>query len=209
MSMETAVAALTGIGLAAACGFRVFVPLFLVSLSLNSGVEMPLGMDTAMKSLIGDDMAWLGNPLVTTGLGIATLVEIGGFYVPWLDNLLDALATPSAIAAGTFLSGAFMPEVLGDGGLKWAAALIAGGGSSGLVQAGTVLTRGASSASTGGLGNPLVATLELISSVLTTVFAVLIPVVVIALLVGAVFMIRKMLRRREDATEPAGPGTAS
>ncbi len=205
--METAVAALTGIGLAAACGFRVFVPLFLVSLSLNSGVDMPLGLDTAIRSLIGDDMAWLGNPLVTTGLGVATLAEIGGFYVPWLDNLLDALATPSAIAAGTFLSGAFMPEALGDGGLKWAAALIAGGGSSGLVQAGTVLTRGASSATTGGLGNPLVATVELVSSVLTTIFAVLMPIIIVALLVGAVIMVRKMLGRRDDPAEPADTGT--
>jgi hypothetical protein len=204
--METIVAALTGIGLAAACGFRVFVPMFLVSLSVNSGVEMPLGLDTAMNTLLGDDMAWLGNPLVTTGLGVATLVEVGGFYVPWLDNLLDALATPSAIAAGTFLSGAFMPEMLGDGGVKWAAALIAGGGSSGLVQAGTVLTRGASTATTGGLGNPLVATIELIGSVLTTIFAVLLPIVIIALLIGAVFMIRKMLHRREDPDEP--PATA-
>lgn len=206
MLMETAVAILTGIGLAAACGFRVFVPLFLVSLSLNSGVEMPLGLNTVMASLIGDDMAWLGTPLVTTGLGVATLVEVGGYYVPWLDNLLDTLATPLAIAAGTFLSGAFMPEMLGDGGLKWSAALIAGGGPSGLVQAGTVLTRGASSASTGGLGNPLVATVELIGSVLTTIFAVLLPVVIVALLVGAVFMIRKMLRQREDPAEPVDTG---
>ncbi|MEM1413132.1 MAG: DUF4126 domain-containing protein [Pseudomonadota bacterium] len=200
--MEAFVAILTGVGLAAACGFRVFVPLFLVSLSLNTGVEMPFGLDTALRTLLNEEMQWLGDPLVTTGLGVATLVEVGGFYVPWVDNLLDALATPAAGAAGTFISGAFMPELLGDGYTKWAAALIAGGGASGLVQVSTVLARGASSASTGGLGNPLVATFELFSAVVTTILAVLIPLLVIALLIAVIFMLRKLFRDRDDDEKP-------
>ena len=196
--MEALIAILTGIGLAAACGFRVFVPLFLVSLSLNTGIEMPLGLDMALGALLGEDMQWLGNPLVTTGLGAATLVEVGGFYVPWLDNVLDLIATPAALAAGTFMSGAFMPELMGDGALKWSAALIAGGGASGLVQASTVLTRGASTAGTGGLGNPLIATLELISSIITTVLAVFIPLLIIALRVTAIVLVRRLLKRRNE-----------
>ena len=138
------------------------------------------------------------TPLVTTALGVATAVEVGGFYIPWLDNLLDTIATPAAIAAGTFLSGALMPEMMGDGALKWAAALIAGGGTSGLVQGATVLTRGASSATTGGLGNPLVATLELGTSIITTVLAVLIPLLVILIVVLVVFLACRMRRRRDD-----------
>ncbi len=200
--MDIFVALLTGVGLAAACGFRVFVPLFLVSLSMNAGVEMPWGLDSAVQTLVGDDMPWLGQPMVTLGLGVATLVEIGGFYVPWVDNLLDTLATPAALAAGTFISGAFMPEVLGDGATKWAAAVIAGGGSSGLVQATTVLARGTSSATTGGIGNPVVATLELLASVLTTVFAVLIPILVIGLLVVVALFARRLFRRRPPESTP-------
>lgn len=202
--MDGLVAVITGVGLAASCGFRVFVPLFLVSLSMNTGVEMPMGLGTAMQSLMGEDMAWLGQPLVTTGFGIAMLVEIGGFYVPWLDNVLDTLATPAALAAGTFLSGAVMPELLGDGAMKWTAALIAGGGTSGLVQATTVLTRGTSSATTAGLGNPLVATLELIGSVVTTFLAVLIPLLVIALLVLITWFARRLFTDRDKSPEAFG-----
>ncbi len=200
--MDIFIALLTGIGLAAACGFRVFVPLFLVSLCLNSGVEMPFGLDTVLQALVGDDMAWLGQPMVTVGLGVAMVVEIGGFYVPWVDNLLDTIASPAAIVAGTMLSGALMPEVFGDGAMKWAAAIIAGGGSSGLVQATTVLARGTSSATTGGFGNPLVATLELFASVLTTVFAVLIPILVIGLLVAVVLFGLKLFGRRNPDPSP-------
>jgi len=204
--MEATIAVLTGIGLAAACGFRVFVPLFLVSLSLNAGVDMPLGLDQALHVLLEDNLEWLGHPLVTTGLGIATLFEVGGFYVPWIDNALDVLATPAALAAGTFMSGAFMPELMGEGAVKWAAALIAGGGASGLVQAGTVLTRGASSAGTGGLGNPLVATIELVGAILTTVLAVLIPLLVIVLLIAALLLVTRLWSRRDGGGDGPGEG---
>ena len=196
--IEPAIAVLTGIGLAAACGFRVFVPLFLVSLSLNAGVEMPFGLDTVLQSQLGSELSWLGDPMVTTGLGVATLVEVGAFYIPWVDNLLDTIASPAAVAAGTFLSGAFMPELLGDGPLKWAVALIAGGGTSGVVQAATLLTRGTSTATTGGLGNPLVSTLELFGSVLTTVFSVLIPIVVIGVIFLMVVLIVRARKRRGE-----------
>jgi hypothetical protein len=192
--MDVLIAILTGIGLAAACGFRVFVPLFLVSLSMNAGIDMPLGLDSTVQALMGEDMAWMGQPLVTTGLGVATLVEVGGFYIPWVDNLLDVVAAPLAVAAGTFMSGALMPELFGDGAMKWAMALMAGGGSSGVVQLGTALARGTSSATTAGLANPLVATFELVSSVLTTLFAVLIPLLVIAVLTGVAFFLWKVFR---------------
>lgn len=190
--MDFLIAILTGVGLAAACGFRVFVPLFLVSLAMNTGVDMPLGLDSTMQSLMGEDMQWLGQPLVTTGLGVATLVEVGGFYIPWVDNLLDVVAAPLAVGAGTFMSAALMPELLGDGPMKWATALIAGGGASGTVQLTTALARGASTATTAGLANPLVATVELISSVLTTLFAVLIPLLVIAVLMAVAYFLWKI-----------------
>ena len=192
--MDVLIAILTGVGLAAACGFRVFVPLFLVSLSMNAGVDMPLGLDSTVQTLMGEDMAWLGQPLVTTGLGVATLVEVGGFYIPWVDNLLDVLAAPLAVGAGTFMSAALMPELFGDGAMKWAIALMAGGGSSGVVQFGTALARGTSTATTAGLANPLVATFELISSILTTLFAVLIPLLVIAVLAGVAYFLWSVFR---------------
>ena len=203
--MDVLIAILTGVGLAAACGFRVFVPLFLVSLSMNAGVDMPLGLDNTVQSLMGEDMAWMGRPLVTTALGVATVVEVGGFYIPWVDNLLDVLAAPLAVGAGTFLSGALMPEMFGDGAMKWALALMAGGGSSGVVQFGTALARGTSTATTAGLANPLVATFELISSILTTLFAVLIPLLVIAVLAGVAFFLWKVFRDDPEAGDGEDP----
>ena len=203
--MDVLIAILTGVGLAAACGFRVFVPLFLVSLSMNAGVDMPLGLDSTVQTLMGEDMAWLGQPLVTTGLGVATLVEVGGFYIPWVDNLLDVLAAPLAVGAGTFMSAALMPELFGDGAMKWAIALMAGGGSSGVVQFGTALARGTSTATTAGLANPLVATFELISSILTTLFAVLIPLLVIAVLIGVVFFLRKVFKDDSEEDNESSP----
>ena len=103
------------------------------------------------------------------------------------------------------MSGALMPEMFGDGAMKWAMALMAGGGSSGVVQFGTALARGTSTATTAGLANPLVATIELISSILTTLFAVLIPLLVIAVMVGAVLFLVKVFRDDSGKNDHSSP----
>ena len=198
--MNDMMAIFAGVGLAAACGFRVFVPLFIASLAANTGADAFGGVN--FKEMLGGGYEWLGSTPVTVALGVATLLEVGSYYIPWLDNALDSIATPAAAVAGTFISGATMPEFMGDGSFKWIAATIAGGGTAGVVQGASVITRGASSASTGGVGNPGVSTAELGGSVFTAGLAVLVPVVaaifVVILLYFVIRTVVRYFRRRSE-----------
>ena len=204
--MNEMMAIFAGVGLAAACGFRVFVPLFVASLSANTGVD--LFGDTDFSLMVGEEFDWLGSTPVTIALGVATMLEVGSYYVPWLDNMLDSIASPAAVVAGTFISGALMPEFFGNDAFKWILSTIAGGGTAGLVQGASVITRGASSATTGGVGNPAVSTAELGGSVVTASLAVVVPVVaaiLVLILLGfglrtlIRFFKRRAARKKEEA----------
>ncbi len=197
--MNELLALFVGIGLAAACGFRVFVPLFIASLAASGNVE--LFKDADLVAMLGPEYDWLGSNPVTLALGIATIIEIGSYYIPWLDNALDSVATPAAIIAGTFITGAVVPEMMGDGFFKWLVAVIAGGGSAGLVQGASVILRGTSTATTAGLSNPAVSTAELGGSILTSVLAILLPIVamisVLALISFVVYIIVRFFKKRK------------
>lgn len=205
--MDEFVAIAAGLGLAAACGFRVFLPLLGVSLIAYGAGE------AGQSLLLSSGYGWLGHPGVLVALSVATVVEIGGYYIPWLDNVLDTLTTPSAVVAGAFLSGAFMPESADSEGLRQVMLLVAGGGAAGAVQGASVVARAISSATTGGLANPVLATGELGGSVVLTVIALMIPIVaaavVVVLLIVAIRMLIKRpvtLRRASDATPPVSSG---
>ena len=137
-----------GVGLAAATGFRVFLPMLIVSGAAYTG-HLPLA----------ESFGWLGTPAALTMLGVAALVEILAYYVPGVDNLLDSLATPAALVAGTVVSAAVMTDV--PPMVKWTAAVIAGGGVAGLTQGATAMLRAKSTVLTGGIGNWVIATAEL------------------------------------------------
>lgn len=191
--MNELMAIFAGVGLSAACGFRVFVPLFAASLAANMGIDVSGNAEFAQ--LLGENFQWLGSTPVTLALGAATLLEVGSYYVPWIDNLLDTIATPAALVAGTFITGAMMPEFMGDGSFKWIASTIAGGGTAGLVQGASVITRGTSTATTGGLGNPVVSTAELGGAVATASLAVFVPIIAgVLVLVLLYFVVRKIFR---------------
>ncbi|MEN8661466.1 MAG: DUF4126 domain-containing protein [Lentimonas sp.] len=217
--MNEIMAIFAGVGLAAACGFRVFVPLFIASLAVNTGYETELLMDFNMQDLLGEHH-WLGSDIATIALGIATVVEIGSYYIPWLDNALDSIATPAAVIAGTFISGEMLPDFIGDGSFKWAAATIMGGGTAGLVQGASVITRGTSTATTGGIGNPVISTAELGGSILTAGLAILIPILAgVLVFILLYYVIRTFFRffKRRSANkaqaaasqEPAPPSEAT
>ncbi|MEM1026448.1 MAG: DUF4126 domain-containing protein [Planctomycetota bacterium] len=177
-----------GVGLAAACGFRVFVPFFLVGVASRAGYVPP-----GLESLAGLD--WLGSDVSLIVLGVATVAEVLAFYVPWFDNLMDTIATPLAGVAGTVM----MMGVL-DGApdaIQWGLGLLVGGGTSLGVQATTALTRGASTVATAGLGNPVVATVENAGSSLLAVLAVVIgPIVIVAVIALLFWFVRKLARWR-------------
>ena len=188
--MDALVGVLAGLALSAAVGFRVFVPLLL------AGSAARLGLLELTR-----DMAWLGSDAALVALATATVLEVSAYYVPWLDNLLDMVATPTAVVAGVIAWAAVTPEL--SPLLRWTLAVVAGGGAAGLVQSGTTLLRLHSSAFTAGLGNPVVATGELAGSVSLSVLAVVAPVLgamlVVLMLVGLGGFYRRATSRRNAA----------
>lgn len=189
--METILGLCLGIGLSAACGFRVFVPLLVMSIAAIMGIFEPI-----------KGFEWLAMPSVCIALGFATLCEIGAYYIPWVDNLLDTIATPAAMVAGTLTTMAVSSGEMSQFA-SWAAAIIVGGGTAGAVQLGTVAARGVSTATTGGVANPVVSTGEWVSALVISVLSFFIPVlVVIVLLIGVVWAVRwfkKKKQRQADA----------
>jgi hypothetical protein len=173
MTMETAISLLVGIGLAAACGFRVFVPLLIVCLASHTG-----------HLSLSEGFQWMGTNAALIAFGVATVLEVAGYYVPWVDNVLDGLAGPAAVVAGTLVTASLVTDM--SPFLKWTLAAIAGGGMAGLVHGTTSLARGASTLSTGGLANPLLATAELGGAVVTSLMAILVPALVLFLVVGLI-----------------------
>lgn len=138
-----------GIGLAASAGFRVFVPLFLLSLATHFGADV-LNLNA--------NWTWLGSWPTLITLGVATVVEILAYYIPLVDNFLDSLSVPLAAVAGTLLMGATLMD-MGEVA-TWALAIIAGGGTAAAVSGTTATTRAVSTGTTGGTGNFLVNTGE-------------------------------------------------
>jgi hypothetical protein len=168
--MEPFLSFLVGVGLSAACGFRVFVPLLVVSIASYSGhLHLASGFE------------WMGSAAALIAFATATALEIAGYYIPWVDNLLDTIASPAAVMAGTLITASMVADM--SPFLKWTLAAIAGGGIAGLVQGTTVLTRGLSTSGTGGLANPILATAELGASLITSFLSLVVPVLV-ALAIG-------------------------
>jgi hypothetical protein len=188
--MDALIGVFAGLALSAAVGFRVFVPLLFTGMAARLGyLELT------------HDMAWLGSDAALVALATATVLEISAYYVPWLDNLLDTVATPTAVVAGVIAWAALTPEI--SPLLRWTVAVVAGGGVAGLVQSSTTLLRLHSSTFTAGLGNPVVATGELAGAVSLSVLAVLAPVLaamlVVLVLVGLGGFYRRATRRRNAA----------
>ncbi|GAB3336764.1 DUF4126 domain-containing protein [Larkinella ripae] len=184
--MEWIISLCLGIALSACCGFRIFVPMLVACLALKMGwVSVTPGFE------------WMSSWTALFVLATATIVEIGAYYIPWLDNAFDTIATPVAFVAGTILTTSFVDVDLPM--LKWGLGLIAGGGTASLIQAGTTLMRIGSTATTGGLGNPVVASAENIASFGLSLLAVLLPLIaafLVLLIIG--FFIRLMVTRKRQ-----------
>ena len=191
--IETAVSIALGIGLAAAVGFRVFLPLLVASIAAWSG---HLHLDA--------NFAWLGSLTAMTMLAVAAVVEVLAYYVPAVDNLLDSITTPLALIAGTVVSAAVITDL--PPLIKWSTAIIAGGGVAAITQGVTTLVRAKSTAFTAGLGNPVVSTIEMIAAVVIALLALIAPLVAIALVAAfcwfAMRLVRRFLRNGEAAKQP-------
>jgi hypothetical protein len=180
----TLLSILAALGLAAACGFRVFVPLLVLSLAHRAGL---LGLS--------EGFAWIGSTPALIAFGAATALEVGAYYVPVVDNFLDTIATPAAILAGIVVSAAVMTDV--DPWLKWTLATIAGGSLAAAVQIPMVAARGVSTGTTAGLANPVVSTGEFMAASVFSGLAVFWPLLLPLAAVGAAVFFYRRLRRRE------------
>jgi len=166
ISPETIFSILVGIGLAASVGFRIFVPLFALSLASYFNI-IPLN----------ENWQWVSSSSALIILGVATIVEVIAYFIPFLDNLLDTIAVPLAAIAGTAVMVATVSEL--DPTFTWALAIIAGGGTAAAIKGSTSTTRLASTTTTAGIGNPVISTVETGTSIVMSFLAIFIPVIAI------------------------------
>ena len=182
-----------GIGLAAATGFRIFIPLLIAGLAARFGV-LPLG----------DSFQWLQSTPALLTLGTAAVFETLAYYIPGVDHALDVLAGPATLGAGMVASAAVMTDI--PPAVMWPVAVIAGGGAAGLTKGSTALLRAKSGVATGGLANPVVSTVETVGATGISILAIAVPVLcfvaVLALLWWAARKAGRVLFGRRNPPQP-------
>ena len=196
--LDLALAVAMGVGLAAAVGFRVFLPMLVLSIGAYTG-----------HLTLSSGLAWLGTPAALVMLSVAAVIEILAYYIPGVDNALDLIAAPAALIAGTVVSAAVMTDV--PPMVRWTTAVIAGGGAAGAVHSLTSLLRAKSTVMTVGLGNHAIATGELAGALIVSLLALAAPLAAVAL-AGlfcwfAVRLLRRLLRKERPADSSSGGGS--
>jgi hypothetical protein len=174
MLLESLLSIALGIGLAAAAGFRVFVPLLVAGIAARTGV-LPLT----------DGFQWLASTAALLTLGTAAVFEVLAYYIPGVDHVLDVLAGPAAIGAGIVASASVMADI--PQAVMWPVAIIAGGGVAGLTKGSTALLRAKSGVMTAGLANPIVATVETVGATGIAILAIAVPLLCFAAIVGLLY----------------------
>lgn len=185
MNLETILSICLGIGLASASGFRVFLPVFALSLASYFNV-IPMN----------ESWAWIGGLPALISFGVVMIFEIFGYYIPFIDNLLDTIATPLAAIAGFVIMASTMVDISPT--MTTILAIIAGSGSATAFQGLTTTTRLASSVKTAGLGNPIVSTAETGTAITLSSLAIFLPIVAVILVViifGVIYWIYKKLKK--------------
>jgi hypothetical protein len=192
--MDMLLGALIGIGLAASCGLRVFTPLLVMGIASNTG-----------HFDLGEGFNWIGSPAALVAFGVATVLEIGSRNIPYIDHLLDLIAAPSAVIAGTLVAAASVHDM--SPFLTWSFGLIAGGGTAAVVNSGTALTRVVSTSTTGGGGNPALSAAESGGSIILSILSIVLPLLVFLILTGLAWItikrVRQWRRHRADRSASA------
>lgn len=190
---ETLLDLMLGISLSAASGFRVFVPLLVMSAAAVLGhFDLPT------------DFNWIETNQALAVFAVASLVEVVGYYIPYLDHILDIVATPAAILAGTLITASVTPDM--NPLLQWTLAIVAGGGTAGLTKGASNIIRAISLAISAGLTNPIVATIELVLAVTIAVLAITVPVITgILVVVGLLIAVQRL--RKFFAKQPVSPSS--
>lgn len=171
-----------GIGLAASVGFRIFLPLFALSLASYFNVWE-----------LNESWQWVGSLAAIITFGVATIMEVFAYFIPWVDNLLDSFAVPLAAIAGTAVMVSTVADL--DPVVTWALAIIAGGGTATAIKGAGAASRLTSSATTGGLGNPIVSTVETGTAAVVTVASIFAPILAAVLVIVILFIIFSIYRK--------------
>jgi hypothetical protein len=187
-SFELLLGVALGIGLAAATGFRVFIPLLVAGLAARAG-WLPLI----------DSFAWLQSTPALIALGSAAVLETLAFYIPGVDHLLDVIAGPLAVVAGIIASASVMVDLPPE--FRWPIAVIAGGGIAGLTKATTAVIRAKSAVVTGGLANPVVSTVETAGAATVSILAIVAPLLCFAGAIAIVVWAVRRLRRSRPSRD--------
>jgi len=175
-----------GLGLSAACGYRVFVPLLGMSIAASQGYLS-----------LSEGMQWIGTEEARIAFAAATAAEIAAYYIPVVDNMLDAIAAPAAVTAGTIVMASFFTDM--SPLLRWSLAIIAGGGTAAIFQGSTTLIRGTSTAVTAGMGNFAFTSVETGISIVLTVLALLVPLITVAAVLTMMIIVLKIIIRKLTA----------
>jgi hypothetical protein len=178
--MDTLLSICIGVGLSAACGFRIFTPLLIMSIASLSG-----------HLTLAPGFEWIGTYEALGAFAVASFLEIAAYYIPWVDNMLDSVAVPAATVAGTVVMASSVSEM--SPLLQWALAVIVGGGVAGTIQGFTTITRVASTATTGGWGNFVVSTAEAGGSILLSILAIFLPVITALAVLGVLYFVLKKI----------------
>ncbi|WP_445384693.1 DUF4126 domain-containing protein [Robiginitalea sp. IMCC44478] len=186
MSGDTILSIFLGIGLAASVGFRVFLPLLVLSLAAYTG-----------RWELNEHWEWIGSLTALITFGVASLVELLAYFIPWLDNLLDTISVPLTALAGTAVVASTVAGL--DPVVSWSLAIIAGGGTATAIKGAAAGSRLASTATTGGLANPALAAVETSVATTLSIVSVLAPVLaafLVTLVLALIFRIYRKLRPR-------------
>ncbi len=191
--MEALLSICLGIGLAASCGFRIFIPFLVMSVASR-----------ADHLALGSGFDWIASDAALATFAVAAVLEIGAYFIPWLDNALDTISTPVAVVAGTVAAAAAIQDT--SPLLAWTLAAIGGGGAAGIISTGMTLLRGASSLLTAGFGNPVISAAEAGTAVSLAGIAVTLPMLGVALVATLMLVVAvRRGRRLAEARQPVRP----
>ena len=181
--METLSAIALGIGLSASTGFRVFIPLLVAGLASHFGILT-----------LGENFVWMGSVPALICFGVAAVVEVLAYYIPFVDNLIDSIATPLAVGAGTLLMTSLFPAE--NEWMKWVLGFVVGGGAAATIQSGSALARLLSTKFTAATGNPVVSTSEGIAATGFSLLSLVAPILVAVLLIIFIVVILRLIYRK-------------
>lgn len=187
MTFDTILSIFLGIGLAASAGFRIFLPLFALSLAAYFDVWQ-----------LNENWEWVGSMAAIITFGVATMVEVLAYFIPWLDNLLDSFAIPMAALAGTAVMVSTVSNL--DPVITWTLAIIAGGGTATAIKGASATGRLASTATTGGTANPVIGLVETGTAAVVTTASIFAPILAAFLVLIILIIIYRLYRKIRPRT---------